>query len=83
MLINIPLFSGFNNFDQLVKISQIIGTPNWRRLPFIRNLKKIPKIPEIKAYGLKNMLPMSTSSELVDLLNHMLKWNPKERLNAA
>jgi serine/threonine protein kinase len=76
-----PIFQGTGTLDQLIRVLKVLGTPNWRKLSFI--VESAPKLPEITAKGLKNVLSPKTSPLFVDLLEKILVINPIHRISAG
>ena len=81
-----PLFPGENEIDQMHKIERILGPPN---LDVVNNFYKKQNgfFNEIefnynkKGIGIAKYLP-HCSSDLIDLINKLLCYNPDERFNA-
>ncbi|KAF9055201.1 Pkinase-domain-containing protein [Hymenopellis radicata] len=87
MISGVPLFRGRDNSDQLLHIMRILGTPqeplknmfpDITRKPDIAN-KQFPKYPKI---NVAQVLPKA-SPQAIDLLEKLLKFDPKERISAV
>jgi renal tumor antigen len=80
-----PLFPGKHQLDQIGRINMIIGTPSRNFFEsFSQSQKSDMKISFVErpAQNLQDLLP-KTSSETLDLLNQMLKYDPDERISAS
>ena len=51
MILKKPLFRGNSNLDQILKILQILGTPNWEKISFVN--KKLNYLPKLKGKKLE------------------------------
>lgn len=80
---NIPLIMGKNDGDQLKKIFSLFGTPNEEEYPEIKELKdwSKDKFERKSAVPLNKLVPRLDAAGL-DLLDKMLKLNPKDRITA-
>ncbi|KAH8834760.1 kinase-like domain-containing protein [Flagelloscypha sp. PMI_526] len=85
MISGVPLFRGKDNQDQLIRIMRIIGTPTdaqfqsmFRDSPEIQ-LKQYPYYPKMP---FQSVVP-TASPQALDLLERLLKFDPKERITAA
>lgn len=77
-----PLFAGTDEIDQVQKIHNIMGTPSAEVLSkFKRRSQMNFNFPPKKGRGLKSLLP-GADTDLVDLLENMLKYDPDERFTA-
>ncbi|KAF8895934.1 kinase-like domain-containing protein [Mucidula mucida] len=80
----VPLFRGRDNSDQLLHIMRVLGTPQeplknmFPDIPDITS-KQFPQYPRI---GLAQVLPKA-SPQAIDLLEKLLKFDPKERISAV
>ncbi|CAF0735458.1 unnamed protein product [Rotaria sp. Silwood1] len=93
LILRKPLFLGYNTIDQLNKIFDIIGTPNSTTLQeictpeasaYINRMKPIVKKNFNELFGFKyDPLTKNTisgvSPEGVDLLEHLLSFDPRQR----
>lgn len=81
LLIGRPIFMGNSQTSQLYEIVKILGNPTEEDLmSFTHNL--IIRMPQIKAIGLKNVLPTTTPKDLIILLNEIFSYTPKLRPTA-
>lgn len=82
-LVNLkPLFPGKNEDDQLMKIFKLRGTPDVNTWPDMKNLPLYkPDFPKYNGESLDKLVPMLDAQGL-DLLDKMLRCNPKERISA-
>nr|CCC92943.1 unnamed protein product [Trypanosoma congolense IL3000] len=78
-----PLFPGTTELDQIHRIHNVLGTPSPDVLNRLmrRGLPVNFELAEKKGTGLKVLLP-DASSEAVDLLERLLRYDEKERLSA-
>lgn len=86
LFVGIPLFMGVNDGDQLVKQINVLG-PIGTDCEIIRNSKVCPEILA-KLSQIGNKVEISKLIEIecplaVDLVENMLKYDPKERLTAS
>ncbi|KAK6090740.1 hypothetical protein P3W45_000463 [Vairimorpha bombi] len=76
-----PIFSGDSEIDQLFKIFNILGTPTnteWRGVEGLPNYQV--SFPKYKKVDLKNVL--ETDEDLLDLVQDMLIYDPRNRISA-
>jgi serine/threonine protein kinase len=78
-----PLFSGSNEKEVLFKICSILGTPTYDSwADGIQQAKLIGiKFPNNSGTDLEKIIP-EASSEAIDLIKQMLKWDPNRRTTA-
>ncbi|KAK2959231.1 putative MAPK/MAK/MRK overlapping kinase [Blattamonas nauphoetae] len=77
-----PLFPGSDELDQIHRIHNIMGTPSKQLLgKFKQSAHMSFDFPEVRGSGLGSLLKNAPST-LVDLLNHMLEYDPDKRYNA-
>lgn len=79
-----PLFPGSNEVDQLFKIMSILGSPTEKTWPggFALARKIRYTFPSVHGSGLSKVLPSHVPSVAVDLMQQMLKYDPKQRPTA-
>eukprot|EP00923_Selenidium_pygospionis_P042479 GHVN01073463.1.p1 GENE.GHVN01073463.1~~GHVN01073463.1.p1 ORF type:complete len:593 (+),score=71.29 GHVN01073463.1:226-2004(+) len=88
MLSREALFTGRNNEDQLWQIVDVVGTPNERDLswlphrPAASTRRMLHSIPRHRTNRLRSHLPEATDPLAIDLLSHLLHFNPLKRLTA-
>ena len=78
-----PLFRGENYLDQIKKITDILGSPNENDMSYISDqqaIKFITELPKKKKISLKEIYP-NGNPLAIDLLEKMLCFNPKNRIN--
>ena len=80
-----PLVAGTSEQDQLDRIFRLLGSPSVSDYPGIVDLPDYPK--EMPPYppprlGLASLVPTLDSTG-VDLLSHMLQYDPGRRITAA
>ena len=81
----LPIFPGKHYNDQLNHILNVIGTPTAEDVQFIRNrhLRKYILAMPFKARLLWTEKYPKASSQVIDLLNILLKFNPNNRITAT
>ena len=79
MALRRPLFPGKSTIDQLLKITKILGSPNWSRLSFVDT--KVNYLPKLKGKKLEYVL-VEEDPLLLDLVKKMIQFQPKNRLSA-
>ncbi|XP_048475884.1 cyclin-dependent kinase 20-like [Rhincodon typus] len=84
LLNNSPLFPGENDIEQLCCVLRVLGTPNERIWPEIKELPDYNKITfkENPPIPLEHVVP-DASTEAVDLLKRFLVYPSKQRISAA
>ncbi|CAN8284861.1 unnamed protein product [Cochlearia groenlandica] len=75
------LFPGDSEFQQLLHIFRLLGTPSEQEWPGVMALRDWHVYPKWEAQELSRAVP-SLSPEGVDLLTKMLKYNPADRISA-
>ncbi|CAK0784276.1 hypothetical protein CVIRNUC_007480 [Coccomyxa viridis] len=78
-----PLFPGESDFDQLGRVVEILGSirlPDWPEAEHMPDFRKLCFM-ETPATDLKELYPDASAQE-VDLLTHLIQWNPGDRLTA-
>jgi len=77
-----PLFPGKNNNDQLLQIFKLLGTPNEKDWPTIKELPEYKDdLPKYPAQKLTSVVP-GLDADGYDLLNKMLQYDPALRISA-
>ena len=78
-------FNGRNEIDTLMKIFQKIGTPTYLEVyTYINFSHKFPKWDESKSFAnWRDSTPTNTPLWITDILNKLLRNNPKERMTAT
>ncbi|KAL3921825.1 MAG: hypothetical protein SGPRY_004768, partial [Prymnesium sp.] len=78
-----PLFPGTSESDEIYKITSILGTPSantWKQgLALAQHMNF--KFPQFVATPLSQLIP-SASSEAIDLITELLRWDPAKRPTA-
>jgi len=78
-----PLFPGKNNDDQLLQIFKVLGTPNEKDWPTIKELPGYkPEFPSYPPKKIQDVVP-GLDAEGYDLLMKMLQYDPAQRLTAV
>jgi len=78
-----PLFPGKNNDDQLLQIFKVLGTPNEKDWPTIKELPGYkPEFPSYPPKKIQDVIP-GLDAEGYDLLMKMLQYDPAQRLTAV
>ncbi|KAJ0087638.1 cyclin-dependent kinase B1-2 [Pistacia vera] len=75
------LFPGDSEFQQLLHIFRLMGTPTEKQWPGVTSLRDWHVYPVWEPQNLARAVP-SLSPEGVDLLSSMLKYNPADRISA-
>ncbi|CAI8601455.1 unnamed protein product [Vicia faba] len=75
------LFPGDSEYQQLLNIFKLLGTPTEQQWPGVSSLRDWHVYPKWEAQNLTRAVP-SLAPEGVDLLSKMLKYNPCERISA-
>ncbi|CAH8362926.1 unnamed protein product [Eruca vesicaria subsp. sativa] len=75
------LFHGDSEFQQLLRIFRLLGTPTEKQWPGVMTLRNWHEYPKWEPQDLSLAVP-SLSPEGVDLLTNMLRYNPAERISA-
>lgn len=75
------LFPGDSEFQQLLHIFRMLGTPTEKQWPGVSTLRDWHVYPQWEPQSLARAVP-SLSPEGVDLLSLMLKYNPADRISA-
>ncbi|KAK2656006.1 hypothetical protein Ddye_009058 [Dipteronia dyeriana] len=75
------LFPGDSEFQQLLHIFRLLGTPTEKEWPGVTSLRDWHVYPVWEPQNLARAVP-SLGPEGVDLLSSMLKYNPADRISA-
>lgn len=75
------LFPGDSEFQQLLHIFRLLGTPTEKEWPGVTSLRDWHVYPQWEPQNLARAVP-SLNPEGVDLLSKMLKYDPAERISA-
>ncbi|KAK7266409.1 hypothetical protein RIF29_19053 [Crotalaria pallida] len=75
------LFPGDSEFQQLLNIFKVLGTPTEEQWPGVTSLRDWHVYPRWEPQNLARAVP-SLGPDGVDLLTKMLKYNPSERISA-
>ncbi|OUM59201.1 hypothetical protein PIROE2DRAFT_34602, partial [Piromyces sp. E2] len=77
-----PLFPGSSEMDELYRICSVIGTPTDSYSEGIRLASAMGfKFPTMPPVPLNNLIP-NASTEALQLISDMLKWDPNSRPTA-
>ncbi|KAI7863355.1 kinase-like domain-containing protein [Spinellus fusiger] len=82
LMLSQPLFPGENNIEQLVEIIKILGTPTQEQLYAMNPHYTDHIFPDIEPFPLSMVFKEKTPSKSIDLLEHLLVFDPKQRLEA-
>lgn len=79
-----PLFNGSSEMDQLYKICSVLGTPTQKSWPEGSQLatKLGISFPQCNSVPLSTLMP-NASSEAINLMQEMLRYDPHKRITAA
>ena len=80
MFLGAPIFSGANVDDQLNKIIEVLGTPTQEDFCYMAWRREKP-MPKLSPRILDEVLPYGTPPSAINLLQGLLKYNPRERVN--
>ncbi|KAK4521245.1 uncharacterized protein ATC70_013190 [Mucor velutinosus] len=83
LLLGQPLFPGESGIDQLVEIIKVLGTPTKEQILTMNPNYTDHKFPSIKAHPLSRVFRSRTPPEALDLLSHILQYDPKLRPTAS
>ncbi|XP_010044395.2 cell division control protein 2 homolog C [Eucalyptus grandis] len=75
------LFPGDSEFQQLLHIFRLLGTPTEKQWPGVTTLRDWHVYPQWEPQNLARAVP-SLGPDGVDLLSKMLKYDPAERISA-
>ncbi|KAF3444327.1 hypothetical protein FNV43_RR14017 [Rhamnella rubrinervis] len=75
------LFPGDSEFQQLLHIFRLLGTPTEKQWPGVTSLRDWHVYPQWEPQNLARAVP-SLGPEGIDLLSNMLKYDPAERISA-
>ncbi|KAI4353608.1 hypothetical protein L6164_002543 [Bauhinia variegata] len=75
------LFPGDSEFQQLLHIFRLLGTPTEEQWPGVTSLRDWHVYPRWESQNLARAVP-SLGPEGTDLLSKMLRYNPAERISA-
>lgn len=77
-----PLFPGKNNNDQLLQIFKVLGTPNEKDWPSVKELPEWrDDFPKFSPQKLTSVIP-GLDADGYDLLSKMLQYDPSQRISA-
>ena len=79
LLLGQPLFPGESGVDQLVEIIKVLGTPTRDQIHSMNPSYSEFKFPAIKANPWSKLFRSRTPKEAVDLISHLLVYNPERR----
>ncbi|KAI8976091.1 kinase-like domain-containing protein [Pilobolus umbonatus] len=83
LLLGQPLFPGESGIDQLVEIIKVLGTPSKEQILTMNPSYTEHKFPAIKPHSLSKVFRSRTPPEAIDLLSHILQYDPKTRPTAS
>ena len=83
LLNNSPIFPGENDIDQLGIVIRILGSPNEKVWPGVKELPDFSKItfPNTKPVALETIVP-DAPDEAVDLFKQFVKYDSAKRISA-
>eukprot|EP01114_Cavostelium_apophysatum_P003597 TRINITY_DN1358_c0_g1_i1.p1 TRINITY_DN1358_c0_g1~~TRINITY_DN1358_c0_g1_i1.p1 ORF type:complete len:327 (-),score=96.08 TRINITY_DN1358_c0_g1_i1:254-1234(-) len=77
-----PLFPGKNNNDQLLQIFKVLGTPNEKDWPSVKELPEYREdFPKFTSQKITAVIP-GLDADGYDLLGKMLQYDPAQRISA-
>lgn len=82
LLLGQPLFPGESGIDQLVEIIKVLGTPTKEQIATMNPNYTEHKFPQIKPHPFSKVFRSRTPPEAIDLISHLLQYNPHGRLTA-
>lgn len=80
LLVGQPLFPGESGVDQLVEIIKVLGTPTKEQIHSMNPSYSEFKFPAIRQQTWSKVFRSRTPKEAVDLISHLLVYNPERRL---
>ncbi|RHY27072.1 hypothetical protein DYB32_007068 [Aphanomyces invadans] len=81
LLQHAPLFPGMNDIDQIFRVMQVLGSPTWPGMADLPDYHKV-SFPVFSPLPLETLFA-DTDSIALDLLKHLLVYDPSQRLDAA
>jgi cyclin-dependent kinase 7 len=82
LMLRVPYFAGDNEFDQLGKIFNALGTPTEEKWPGMKSLSKYVEYETCPETPFKALFSGATD-DCIDLLSKMLKFDPNDRISAS
>ncbi|SIO73369.1 Shaggy-related protein kinase theta [Babesia microti strain RI] len=76
-----PLFAGDTGIDQLVKIIQVLGTPNKEQMYAMNPNYCDVSFPDFPQIDLATIFPKDTPSYAIDFINKFLQYDPTNRIH--
>jgi cyclin-dependent kinase len=76
-----PLFPGDSEWQQLLHIFKLLGTPNDRSWPGVTKLRDWHEFPQWRPQDLARVFP-TLEEDGLDLLRRMLQYDPSRRISA-
>jgi len=80
MFLGEPIFPGTSSKDQMIKIVNLLGTPNAADIAAMNKSANV-KFPATTSQGLAKKFSPRTSPQVIDLLSKILVYDPKKRLH--
>lgn len=83
MILGKPLFPGSNEKDQIVRIFNVLGTPDKCGWDKAFQMKGYPDgCRKKEGIGIRAILPENSNNELINLIENLLVLDPKRRITA-
>ena len=79
MFLGEPIFPGSSSKDQMIKIMDLLGTPNTHDVTAMCKNARV-RLPNIQPMDFKKRFKRSTNPQAIDLLKKILCYDPKQRI---
>jgi serine/threonine protein kinase len=79
MFLGEPIFPGTSSKDQMIKIMELLGTPNQNDVTAMCKSAQV-RLPNMQPKEFKKKFKKNTNPEALDLLERILCYNPEERI---
>lgn len=80
MFLGEPIFPGTSSKDQMIKIMDLLGTPNDMEVKAMCKNARV-RLPSIKPMEFRRRFKRSTNPQVIDLLSKILTYDPNERIS--
>ena len=80
MFLGEPIFPGTSSKDQMIKIMDLLGTPTETEVNAMCRNARV-RLPSMKPSNFRKRFKRSTNPQVIDLLQKILVYDPKERIS--